>query len=68
MPGYMLSTLNTVGNRRRFDASKKADVLAFASFRKNNKWEGGCPFYLEWPYVNIAVMCLEKYADRMLTK
>ena len=64
---YMLSTLDTVvQQRRRFDAHNKADVEAFARFRKENKWEGGCPFFLEWPFLDISAMCLSKFTDAML--
>lgn len=64
---YVLSTLDTaVQPRRRFDAHNKADVVALARFRKNNKWEGGCPFFLEWPFLDISTMCLAKFTDAML--
>ena len=66
--GYALSALSTFADnrRRRFDPKKKADLVELAYFRKNNKWKNGCPFFLEWPYTDIASMCLLKYTDRML--
>jgi hypothetical protein len=52
--------------RRRFDPSKQADAKELAFFRKNQKWEKGCPFYLEWPYSDIASMCMAKFTDHAL--
>ena len=64
---YMLSTLDSVAKqRRRFDALNKADVEAFAKFRRLNRWEGGCPFFLEWPFLDVSAMCLAKFTDAML--
>ena len=55
-------------HRRRFDPSNVDDVKEFAFFKKFNKWRNTCPFYLEWPYQDIATMCNSKYADFMLNK
>lgn len=66
---YALSTLDAVvRERRKFDARNKADVEAFAKFRKHNKWENGCPFFLEWPFLDISAMCLSKFTDLMLAQ
>lgn len=67
--GFALSALGTFkGNkRRRFDPSKKEDLREFAYFRKNLKWEHGCPFFLEWPYADIVLMCMSKFTDHELS-
>lgn len=65
---YTLSALGSFSEnkRRRFNPSNKNDLRALAFFRKNSKWENGCPFYLEWPHADIVSMCLSKYTDKML--
>jgi hypothetical protein len=57
-----------IKQRRRFDPSNAEDLRAFAYFRKNSKWLTGCPFFLEWPYHDVIVMCQSKYTDYMLTR
>ena len=57
-----------IKQRRRFDPSNAEDLKAFAYFRKNSKWLNGCPFYLEWPYHDVIVMCQSKYTDYMLIR
>ena len=54
--------------RRFFDPKKKEDLKELSYFLKNNRWKTGCPFFIEWPYENIIVMCQEKYTRYMLTK
>ena len=66
---YVLTALGTFteGRRRRFDPSNKKDLRAFAYYRKHLKWESGCPFYLEWPFVDIVSMCTIKFSDYELS-
>ena len=54
--------------RRRFDPNSKDDLKEFSYFKKHNRWRESCPFFLEWPYQDIATMCNAKYADFMLIK
>jgi hypothetical protein len=56
----------TKNNRRKFDPKNKADIQEFLYFKKNHTWKNACPFLLEWPYQDVIVMCLGKYADHML--
>lgn len=62
---YVLSALGVFSDnrRRQFNPGNKKDLLEFAYFRKYNKWQNGCPFFLEWPYADIVSMCLAKYTD-----
>ena len=60
---------STVANRRRqFDPKKKAGLEEFAYFHTNNRWRDGCPFYLEWPHMDVVAMCKDKYISAMLVK
>lgn len=66
---YVLSALSTFSENRRhrFDPTNKEDLKALAYFRKNSKWENGCPFYLEWPFADIVGMCISKFTDHQLS-
>jgi hypothetical protein len=46
--------------RHQFDPSSKGDMVVARKFLLNNKWEAGCPFYLEWPYLDIPSMIKDK--------
>jgi hypothetical protein len=53
--------------RRKFDPSKVEDLKALRHFMKTSSWkDGGCPFYLEWPYQDVVSMCQTKYTAYML--
>jgi hypothetical protein len=60
------SLLNDFANRRhRFDPTSKTDLMELVYFKKNGRWQQGCPFYLEWPYRDIVSMCESKYTEYM---
>jgi hypothetical protein len=54
--------------RREFNPSSKEDLLELRYFKKNGKWENGCPFYLEDPFIEVPAMCDSRYTDYMLSK
>jgi hypothetical protein len=59
--------LSDIANsRHKFNPSDKNDLKEFSYFKKNGKWRGTCPFYLEWPFQDVSTMCNAKYADYML--
>lgn len=58
---------NLHNRRRKFNPATEADRSELAKFRKNGKWENGCPFYLEFPYLDIVTLCQVKLSDFALT-
>ena len=54
--------------RRNFNINDQNDVAEFAYFRKNNKWKNGCPFQLEYPYLDVVSMITSKLLDKFLEK
>lgn len=48
--------------KRNFDPKSKADIKEFRYYLQNNRWEKGCPFNVEWPYVSIPDMIKDKIA------
>ena len=48
--------LKVTNVRRKFDPKNKQDMEDFKYFVVNNKWNGYCPFELEWPYNSIPDM------------
>lgn len=64
-----ITVLHKFAQRRRFfDPTNRNDLEEFKFFKQNNKWKDRCPFYLEWPFTDIASMCDSKYADYMLQR
>ena len=54
--------------RRKFNPESRIDLKELSYFKKNNKWQNGCPFYVEWPFQDVVHMCQSKYTDFMLSK
>lgn len=47
--------------RHQFDASKDSDLELVKKYLHKNSWgTDGCPFYLEWPYLDIPGMIKDK--------
>jgi hypothetical protein len=55
-----------VYQRRVFEPSSKEDLKIARKFFHNNKWETGCPFFLEWPYLDIPSMLKDKITSYTL--
>ena len=53
-------------SKRRFDVTSPADLEEYAFFRENSKWRTGCPFHLEWPFLNVAEMIKDKIISEYL--
>ena len=49
-----------INQRHLFDPSSKDDLKLVRKFLHENKWEKNCPFYLEWPYLDIPSMLKDK--------
>lgn len=52
--------------RRFFNPNNTKDVEDFKYFLKNDKWEKGCPFQVEYPYVSIPDMIKDKIVRNLL--
>ena len=52
--------------RIRFVPSDKDHVEHYRNFLVNRKWNGGCPFELEWPYLSIPDMIKDKIINHYL--
>jgi hypothetical protein len=55
-----------INQRRIFEPSNKEDMKVVRKFLQDNKWENNCPFYLEWPYLDIPSMLKDKITDYAL--
>ena len=53
---------------REFNPANKKDLQELKFFKEKGKWENGCPFYLEDPYIEIPAMCDNKYTNYMLSR
>ena len=49
-------------NRMKFEAADIDHRDIVKKYLEDNKWENGCPFFLEEPYTNIHTMIVEKLA------
>jgi hypothetical protein len=52
--------------KQKFDPISSDHVETYRMFMKDSKWEGGCPFYLEWPYLTIPDMIKDKIVRNLL--
>ena len=55
-----------VRQRQRFDPSNPSHLDELRYFKVNSKWENGCPFYLEEPFLEIPVLCYQRMTDHHL--
>jgi hypothetical protein len=61
-----LETWN-VNQRRMFKPNKAEDLKLAKKYFNTNSWGiNGCPFYLEWPYLDIPCMLRDKITDYAL--
>jgi hypothetical protein len=59
---------NQMHNRRNyFDPEFPDDIMYAKEFLKTNSWgPNGCPFFLEWPYLDIPSMIKDKITKHTL--
>jgi hypothetical protein len=61
------TVLKKVKERRVFDINSKKDVQVYVDFLKTGAWGlGGCPFKLQFPYVNVPDMIKDKLVHKFL--
>lgn len=50
-----------INKRNIFDPSFEDDIKVVKHFLKTGSWgNAGCPFFLEWPYLDIPSMLKDK--------
>ena len=49
--------------KRYFNPYSKKDIREYKYFLDNNRWNGLCPFQLEWPYLTIVEMIRSKLIE-----
>jgi hypothetical protein len=60
-----LSQLRQQNPRRVFDTADKNDLKIYKNYLKTHSWSKyGCPFELEWPWLNIPDMIAHKISMR----
>ena len=63
----MTAMIKSNNIRRKFNPTSKVDIEVYRKFLKSGKWTGtGCPFVLEYPFVNIPIMIDNKLVRRFL--
>jgi hypothetical protein len=56
-----------VNKRNIFDPSFDDDMAVVKEFLKTSSWgKEGCPFFLEWPYLDIPSMIKDKITNYTL--
>ena len=56
-----------INQRRLFEPSSKEDLKIVRKYFHTNSWgKSGCPFYLEWPYLDIPCMLRDKITNYAL--
>lgn len=46
--------------RREFNPASAEDLAEYRYFLQKQTWKTGCPFVLEWPFLNVIVMIEHK--------
>ena len=49
--------------KRHFDPNSVDDIKEYKFFLENRKWNGNCPFVLEWPYLTMTDMIRTKLIE-----
>lgn len=56
-----------INQRRLFEPGSKDDMKIVRKYLHSLSWgQDGCPFYLEWPYLDIPSMIKDKITDYTL--
>jgi len=51
-------------NKRLFDAANAEDLKIYQDFLLHSRWQNGCPFIIEWPYLNVIDMIKHKIVSQ----
>lgn len=55
-----------LSSRVQFDPANADHLQELRFFMTNGKWQSGCPFLLEHPYLEIPAMCYRRLAEHTL--
>ena len=50
--------------RRIFDPSSAKDLNEYKEFIETSGWKNGCPFVVEWPFLNVVDMIKSKIVNK----
>jgi hypothetical protein len=57
----------SASKKRLFNPKSKKDISAYKNFLMNTSWgEGGCPFFLVFPYSTVPHMIQDKIIHNVL--
>lgn len=48
---FRISTAQWV--KREFDPASKTDLAEYQHFLEKGRWRDGCPFTIDWPYLDV---------------
>jgi hypothetical protein len=57
-----------VWHKREFNPQRREDLQEYQNFVTQGTWKNGCPFILEWPFLNVIDMIKQKIINRHLAK
>lgn len=59
-------------HKRIFNPHNGQDLQVFQDFLLNSRWSHGCPFVIEWPFLNVVDMIKHKiiyqHIDGLISK
>jgi hypothetical protein len=57
--------------KREFNPLDRTDLQEYRYFLDNSTWKNGCPFIIEWPFLNVVDMIRHKivyqHIDRIIS-
>jgi len=54
--------------KREFNPTNKTDLQEYRYFLDNSTWKNGCPFIVEWPFLNVVDMIKHKIVYQHIDK
>jgi hypothetical protein len=51
-------------DKRLFDPTNSRDLQIYQDFLLHNRWINGCPFVVEWPFLNVIDMIKHKIIEQ----
>jgi hypothetical protein len=53
--------------KRLFDPTNGQDLRVYQDFLLHNRWINGCPFVVEWPFLNVIDMIKHKIIEKHIS-
>lgn len=50
--------------KREFNPNSKDDLAEYAYFLQKGTWRDGCPFIVEWPFLNVISMIEHRFISQ----